>query len=323
MKNFLQTELNSQNIEIIKLKGYDNSNYLVKVDDGKKILKTYEYNEELFDLIAAESEVLLLLHGKDNNQFPIPIPFSDGSFVKVENFEGQRLICRLLSFLEGEFMGDVISTKEMYKSFGNFVAKLDLKFQDIKNSTIELRKSRWDIQYYHYNKDYINDISDVKDREIVLYFFKQFEENALPIMKNLRKSIIHNDANEWNTLVTGNCVSGIIDFGDLVYSQLINDLAIAITYACFGKSNPLEWASIIITSYHKILPLKKDEISILYYIVAMRLCVSYVNAAHSKKENPENIYAASSIEPVKKMLNIWIKISPTFAEKQFMEAIKI
>ena len=321
MKSFLQSQLNSQNIEIIKLKGYDNSNYRVLVDGTKYIFKTYQFTKELFELITAESEILLLLQKQDNNKFPKPIPFSDGSFVKIENFNGQKLICRLLSFLEGEFMGDIISTKEMYKSFGKFVAELDLKLQNITNSTIELRKCRWDIQYYYYNKDYINDIPDVKDRETVIYFFKQFEENALPILKNLRKAIIHSDANEWNTLVKDNRVSGIIDFGDLVYSQLINELGIAITYACFFKDNPLEWASIIIKFYHKVLPLQKNEISILYYIIGMRLCVSYVNASHSKKENPENIYAASSMEPVKKMLDIWVNINPVKAKTYFCSAV--
>ena len=38
----------------------------------------------------------------------------------------------------------------------------------------------------------------------------------------------------------------------------------------------------------KLLPLKEDEISILYYLIATKLCISVCNSAHSRKINPDN-----------------------------------
>ncbi|WP_373397639.1 phosphotransferase [Algoriphagus halophilus] len=39
-----------------------------------------------------------------------------------------------------------------------------------------------------------------------------------PVLPELRRQIIHGDANEWNVLTENGSVSGIIDFGDVCYS---------------------------------------------------------------------------------------------------------
>jgi ethanolamine-phosphate phospho-lyase len=76
-----------------------------------------------------------------------------------------------------------------------------------------------------------------------------FRELVLPILPNLRTSIIHNDANEWNLLVQRGAISGIIDFGDITWAPLINELAIAISYGIMGKDDPVKMGWI----YLKIL----------------------------------------------------------------------
>ena len=122
-------------------------------------------------------------------------------------------------------------------------------------------------------------------------------------------------------MVKNENISGIIDFGDLANSQLINELAIAIAYACQNKENPLEWSLIILKSYHNILPIEDKELQVLYYLVAARLCISVCNAAHSKLINPNNEYAYESEKSAWDMLYRWININPPTAENSFRSAI--
>ena len=61
-------------------------------------------------------------------------------------------------------------------------------------------------------------------------------------------------------IVKNGKISSFIDFGDLAYSLLINEVAIAMMYASYDKEDPLEWAIIILKSYHKLLPLKEAGI---------------------------------------------------------------
>jgi ethanolamine-phosphate phospho-lyase len=214
----------------------------------------------------------------------------------------------------------VMPTKSLYQSLGRFIAQLDLQLQSF-NKIIKARRWHWDIQYLHLNKKYIKDIPSEKDRSLIRYFFQQFEENVIPVMPELRKSIIHDDANEWNILVNNGKVTGIIDFTDLTYTPLIFELAITIAYACLYVKNPIKWASLIIESYHNVLPLEETEIIILYYLIAARLCMSVCNSAHSKKVNPDNQYALMSEKPAWKLLHHWMNINPIEAENRFRLAI--
>ncbi len=307
--------------EILKLNGYDNENYLVKTDKKKYIFKTYPYSEQAFALVEAENEVLLFLQNKNQNNIPKPIPFIDGSYVKTIDLKGKKSICRMLSFLEGEFLVDVAPSEKIFQSFGVFLSEMDLKLQKFDSYIIKARQWEWDIQYLNLNKKFIQHIVNAKDRNTVKYFFQQFEENVVPVLPDLRKSIIHNDANEWNVLLNNGEISGIIDFGDLAYSPLINELAIAITYACYDKENPLEWALPILKSYHAILPIEEKELTVLYYLIAARLCISVCNSAHAKKENTENEYASVSENSAWKMLYRLLSINPIAAENSFRSAL--
>ena len=320
MNQLIEKAYNIKIIEIKKLNGYENENYFIKTINNKFIFKKYPYSSELESIIHAENETLLFL-SQNNNQFPNPINTAEGLFLKVYEIDGEKFICRMLSFLEGEMLGSIKNNKKIFESFGFFLAKMNKKLISYNNNIIKARTWHWDLQHFHLNKKYINEIAKIKDRTLVEYFFYQFEENVSHLIPALRKSIIHGDANEWNVLIKNGKVSSIIDFGDLVYSPLINEIAIAITYGSYDKEKPLDWALILLKSYNKVLPLLEVEIKILYYLIAARLCVSLCNGAHSKKINPKNKYAFSSEKSGWKMLYKWLALNPIFVENTFRKAL--
>ncbi|WP_299681111.1 aminotransferase class III-fold pyridoxal phosphate-dependent enzyme [uncultured Dokdonia sp.] len=321
MEEVFYDEFELEDVEIVRLDGYDNSNYLVKSKQGNYIFKTYPKEEELYDFVVAENALLEYLKSINNKNCPQPIPFKDTSYVKVMHLNGKDHVCRMLSFLEGDFLGDTPPSETVYRSLGNFLARLDLSLQSFSNYTIKSRKWEWDIASLELNAKYIQDIPNAKDRSIVNYFFQQYDANVRPISQRLRKQIIHNDANEWNVLVQNNEVSGIIDFGDVAYTYLINELAVAITYACYDKEDPIQWACFILESYHSTLPIVDIEVSVLYYLIAARLCISVCNSAHSKKVDPDNTYASVSEKYAWGMLYRLLEINPIYAENEFRKAI--
>ena len=218
-------------------------------------------------------------------------------------------------------MGEVKHSAGLFKSFGKFLAEMDLKLQGCKNYVIEARKLKWDLQYFLLNEKYLNDIQNAADRKIAAYFLQQYKENIIPVLPTLRKQIIHNDANEWNTLVQNNRISGIIDFGDVCHTQLINELAIALAYSLLGKSDPIKWAVHIISEYHKILPLEEKEIDILFWLISARLCTSVCNSAYERTQRPENKYIQISEKPAWDLLRIWVTINPIYAHNEFRKAV--
>ena len=126
------------------------------------------------------------------------------------------------------------------------------------------------------------------------------------------KSVIHNDLNDHNLLVsrTGSDdwfparISGVIDFGDTVYSWTIGELAIAIAYSMLEHPDPLDVACQMLSGYetarHK--PVSPPEIEVLFGLACIRLCVSAVIAARQIKDHPGNDYLDISQQSIRQTL---------------------
>ena len=175
-------ELIKENFDLIPtdiktLWGYDNCNYLVTTKNAKYIFKTYPNDSELYDIIKAEIDLLEFVHSS-KGIYPKPIKFKDNSFVKIIKIDGEERICRMLSYLNGDFLGDVKPTESVFKSLGKTTAQLDLKLQSFNNYAIKARRWKWDLQYLHMNDKHILDIPDMRKRSLVEYYFQQYDENV-------------------------------------------------------------------------------------------------------------------------------------------------
>ncbi|MDT0539791.1 aminotransferase class III-fold pyridoxal phosphate-dependent enzyme [Croceitalea sp. P059] len=320
LQQLLELEFGLKNPSIKKINGYDNANYRVQSKEKSFVLKTYTFDDELFEVLKAENEVLLLLNSANSECYPKPMSFNDNQFIKLVKLNGERIIIRMLTFLDGIFLGDLEANKKVYQSLGSSLAKMNLALSEHSSTALKARKWEWDLQYFELNKKYLNAIQNPKDRSLVAYFFKQYEVLVTPVLPHLRKQVIHNDANEWNVLTTAEAVTGFIDFGDLAYAPLINEVAIAMTYAAYDKENSLEYASIVLAAYHEVLFLFEEEISLLYYLMAARLSTSVCNSAYAKQQQPENSYASISEENAWITLEKWIALNPIHVENTFRVA---
>ncbi|MEN2282815.1 aminotransferase class III-fold pyridoxal phosphate-dependent enzyme [Algoriphagus sp. SE2] len=321
LKNLLKNEFGFESPKIKKLNGYFNVNYSVSEKGRTYILKTYRFQKELFDIIEAENQALLHLIQSNEDKYPTPLSFNNGKYLLLIDLNGEKTICRLLTFLEGGFLGDISPSNTLYQSLGTFLANLNLSLEHFSNYVLKARELDWDIQNLHLNKKFLEEIENPSNRNLARHFFLQFEENVIPILPTLRKQVIHGDANEWNILVQNQTISGLIDFGDLSHSPLINELAIALTYIIYDKENPLDWIDEFLKAYHQINPLKEIELNILYYLIAARLCISVCQSAHARKVDPGNSYASVSEKSAWNLLYKWVSISPLEANIAFKKAV--
>ncbi len=298
------------------LEGYDSTNYKVQCQDKTFVLKQNSFSKETVALLEAENRILKRLATLERYQFSQAVPSTNNQSIVIEG----DYIYRLLTFVPGEFLGDITHTPALLTSLGSCLAQIDKCIHKEYHPAIIGKQTQWDLQHFKTNYAYLEYITDTKDRNLVDYFFTQFDEHVYPIQHELRKGIIYNDANHWNILTKNGAVSGIIDFGDMCHSWLINELAIAITYVMMDKENPLEIAVEIIRGYHAILPLKEQELDMLYYLVAARLCTSVCNSAYAKTLNPNSAYITISEKPAWALLKKWIAINPIKVKNTFRGA---
>lgn len=316
MEEILSEYYGLNQIRLTPLEGYDSINFKVETKGKTHVLKQYPHSDATQELLHAENRILVHLSKLQSIDFPKPINTKDGKELVLR----EGLIFRLLSYVEGDFLGNIEHTPRLLKSLGEFLGKMDRSLLKCHEASLTAKEMQWDLKHFMANEKYLKFIPDNKDRSLVDYFFLQFLENVCPHQYELRKSLIHNDANDWNVLTRDGKVSGIIDFGDMCHSWTVNEIAIAITYVMMGKEKPLEVASHVIEGYQSIFPLETEELDILYYLVAARLCTSVCNSAYAKTLKPESEYITISERPAWRLLRKWLGINPIKCRDAFRMA---
>ncbi|MGH7506293.1 MAG: phosphotransferase, partial [Longimicrobiales bacterium] len=170
----------------------------------------------------------------------------------------------------------------------------------------------------------LGDVADAGTRARIEHFLPLLDARA-PLFDTLRTSVIHGDANDHNVLVVTAdgrvpAVSGIIDFGDVVRSWTIGELAIGCAYAMLGEPDPLAAAAEVVAGHHEVAPIPEHELEALFPLICTRLCVSAVLAAHQRAAHPDNDYLSISEAPVRALLGRLIEVDAADDHERLLAA---
>src|SRR5262249_9183716 len=99
------------------------------------------------------------------------------------------------------------------RNLGRAIGELDAALADFDHPAVH-REFHWDLaQAPRVIHEHLPRIADRTDRDLVA----RVSERALAAVQArqsaFRRSVIHNDANDWNVLVDGDRIAGLIDFG--------------------------------------------------------------------------------------------------------------
>ena len=156
----------------------------------------------------------------------------------------------------------------------------------------------------------------------------RFDRHVEPLLPQLRRGAVHNDLNDYNVLVDPGDpavaraprITGFVDFGDMVHSYTVSDLAVAAAYIALGADDPLAAAAHLVRGYHEKFPLDELELRSLFGLIALRICASACVAAHQRRERPDNAYLDISQAAVARALPAIARIPFGLAEAAFREA---
>lgn len=304
-----------------QLPGEVDFNFRIKVDNSEGyILKISRPNE---DVNYLDFQQQLLLHVESNGQNLIaPKVINDingASTPTITDAFGNERKVRLLTWVSGRVWSSVNPQLDNLRfSLGEQCGLLTEALQGFEHSEAQ-REFVWDVAQSLWTKEYIHLFSN-EEKEIITYFQKQFEAKK-STYDVLRKSVVHNDANDNNVIVSEELINptvkAAIDYGDAIYTQIINDLAIACAYAMMGHNDVLDAALPLIKGYHTTFAFEEKELAHLYNAIAMRLVISVTKSAINKIEEPNNKYLLISEKPAWEVLKKWRAIHPDFAEFSF------
>ena len=118
-----------------------------------------------------------------------------------------------------------------------------------------------------------------------------FVQSIEPALYKLRSQVIYNDLNSSNVLVDPRdtaTITGIIDFGDMVKSPLVVDVAVAAAYLCEEGENPLAGIVGFLSGYSRVRSLKQEEVELIYDLIIMRNVMTIVITHWRAKRYAEN-----------------------------------
>ena len=297
-----------------RIKIEDEAGYILKISRSEENKKFLEYQQHLLQFIKNSDEKLIapkVVKDKNNNLIS----------EITDRFEKIRCV-RLLTWVSGKVWSAVNPQLEDLRfSIGAQCGILTKVLQGFKHPEAHYN-FEWDIAQSLWTKKQLH-LFEAPKKEILMLFQDKFEAYQHSYT-SLRKSIVHNDPNDNNIIVTNSIVQpkakAAIDYGDAIHTQIINDLAILCAYGIMEHNDPLDASIPFIKGYHFSFPLLEKEIAHLYNAIAMRLVIIVTRAAMSKIEEPDNEYLWISEKPAWKVLNKWSKISEDFAHYSFRNA---
>ena len=303
-------------------------NFLIRGAEGRAwVLKIAHAGENRVELEAQNIAMSKLSTQLPACSFPDILSTITGeSIVSVPGIDGASHLVRLLTYLPGATLADANpQSPSLLEDLGRFLGEMDTILTALEHPGFR-RELNWDLQNApKVIRTLINLIKDEKRSRLVSFFLERFENDARHIVQSLPRSVIHNDANDYNVLINApqardRKVAGIIDFGDMVYSFTVGELAIASAYVMLGKDDPLAAAACVTRGYHKTHPLKEAEIEALYTLIIMRLCTSVIMSAYQRTLEPDNDYLTISEKPAWALLHRLKDIHPRLAHYVFRTA---
>jgi 4-aminobutyrate aminotransferase-like enzyme/Ser/Thr protein kinase RdoA (MazF antagonist) len=283
------TPLGSNQETNLRLRSADGSTYVLKIANPA-------FGADVLDL---QNKAMQHVHGVAADlAVPVPVPALDGTDLVRTPIRGIDHHVRLLTFVPGEMFSDAgYVGDEVLGRFGALVARISAALATFDHPAAD-RALQYDTRHA---ADVVARLADsVADRR------RRTDATALsdrawaaltPLADNLRVQVVHADLADYNVVATRDAAgrltpSGVIDFGDVVRSWLVADLATAITSLLLReRRSPLLDACAVVAGFQSVTPLTEPEIAALWPLVAARASVLATSVEDILAADPDNDYA--------------------------------
>ncbi len=309
----------------------DQNFLMIGADRSKRVLKIANPDESRA-VLELQNRVMSHLCRQGDGLSPRVVPGKSGDEIhSVRDERGRENLVRLITYLEGVPLAESRpQSRELLHSLGEFFGTLVTAMRSLHQGDPQ-PGFLWEMRR---GPDTVRKLSsrieDPARRGLLENFLSWFESYTAPCLPHLEVGLIHNDGNDYNIIIGppsqreenfgSRAVAGVIDFGDMVRSYILADLAVVCAYAMLDKEDPLAAATEIVRGYHAVRPLKEVELGALYGLICLRLMLSVSIADHQKKLNPDNEYLSISENHIWTLLERLHSVHPQLAQAVFRQA---
>ncbi len=311
-----------------RLPGYNDENFLVTEQGGQRWVLKISPPDTPKGLLQLQNGAMLHLEATlQDYTFSLPQPSLEGdTLVSAQMPAGPPRWLRLLSWVAGSPWTDRHPIEDaLVRQLGQCLGRLDEALADFDHPAAR-HETVWDLRRAMDLWPLTPLVGDSRRRAIVEHVLLDMEMEVLPRLATTRRSIIHNDANEHNILLhkkpgaasraQENSVLGLIDFGDLVLTHTVCEVAIAAAYVLI-RSQDLTRLGPLIAGYHQVMALRDEELALLPGLIAGRLVTSVLKSTEGILARPDNAYLTTSQDGAWRALDLLMARQPENLAEQF------
>ncbi len=284
-------------------------NFLIRQDASNAwVLKIANAATPPESLALQDAMATHLNQALERDRFPVSIaPKTGVPSLTVGSATGSHH-CRLVEYQEGLTWAKYRPHDASLRAeLGALLGRVTNALRGFKHPGA-IRSLQWDL---HHCADVIKmgmgKVARAEDRTLIERALNRYESQFKETHRSLRQSVIHGDANDHNLVVSPAADEtpskvALIDFGDALLTQTINEVAIALAYALFEVRDPIRAAVDLVAAFHEQTPLEEKELEVLPSLVSMRLATSVTQAALNSSLRPDDPYLTVSVPPALDLL---------------------
>lgn len=229
---------------------------------------------------------------------PLPhvVPDLEGALLRtVAGADGEPRLARVLDYLPGSVLDYDVTTRAQREAVGVAAGRLSLALAGIEHPASQ-RYLPWDLQQVGTLRDKLAHVPDSESHQAVVELLDDYDLRIGPGLRASRQQIVHQDLNPDNVLVDPGAdvfVTGILDFGDIVRSSVVGDLAVAMTYAVDSTPpdvDPWSHAYDVARGFVSVRALTDDERVLLPDLLRTRLAQRLLLNSWLAASDPSNAH---------------------------------
>jgi hydroxylysine kinase len=277
--------------ELARLPGEADHNFLLTTGTGQRYVVKFAHLRVDPRVVSVQARVLRHIESAAPG-LPVPrvVPTVTGEqWATVTDGPLRGRVVHVTTYLDGQLLSSVRTSADLRYQLGVTLASLGRAMREFDDPLVH-RPLLWDIAEMPRLRPLIAELPPAAGTSLLAEQLGRFSTEVAPRLGTQRTQLVHNDFSPDNVLISADLrrVCGIIDFGDVNKTALVNDIAIAAAYQLSDHADLLGPAVDVIRGYHATVPLTAGEVDLLPELILARMVARIVITEWRAARFPEN-----------------------------------
>jgi hydroxylysine kinase len=271
-----------------RLPGEADDNFLLTAEDGERSVVKVAHLRADPAVVGVQVRVLRHIESAAPG-LPVPRvrPAADRQgWATVPCGPLRGRLVHVLSYLDGDLLRSVTTDQPLRRTLGVTLARLGQALRGFDDPLVR-RPLLWDLAQLPQLRPLA---AGRAPDPLVEEQLGRLIAEVSPRLAAQRTQLVHNDFSPDNTLISADRrgVAGIIDFGDVTVTALVNDVAIAGANLLSDDADLLAPALDLLGGYHATTPLSAAELALLPDLILGRLVARILISEWRAERFPDN-----------------------------------